>query len=208
MAGTVTLVDTPVRRMMAQMIAESEGKKRNPYVTKFLKFKKKTLGDPWRDKKVTDADGKSDKWKDLTDEYIRAKFGIKKYPGKIYRSPYGKPIQAPWDFERGYMRKVPKSDYIKVPESQKRASILVKTHSLKNSIVAKKSFARGKIQFVITVKGPARAYGWYHMYGAPNRKSRNGSPNPLPARPFMVWTRADIRALEDILYAWAAAHGR
>jgi phage gpG-like protein len=161
------------------------------------------VGDPWNTQSITDSDGKTTTWKDLSDDYAAEKYAYKKEYLQ-FRSPTGKPIQAPWNYETGCMMKIPKTMKVRVPEALKRKLILIRNGALKRGIIPKKSFARGKIQFVVTVKGTAKKYAWYHMFGAPNRKSRSGTPNPLPARPFMVWTRQDITKLIKILYQWVA----
>jgi phage gpG-like protein len=162
---------------------------------------------------VTDADGKTTRWPDQNEDYVIQKFKLRER--RMWTSPYGKPIQAPWDYSAGCMRKAPKvADF----GNYLRKNMLEKSGTLKSSIVAKKSFARGKIQFAITIKGAARKYGWANHYGDKNRwerfkyrtlrngeiVERIGTPEKyaLPARPFMVWTARDINKLIETLYAW------
>lgn len=233
--GGVTIVDKEVRQLFKRMMDETTGKKRNPFIEKFMKYKKGRLRDPWYTQSVTDADGVRTRWPDLSDDYARKKFEKKKgsikfadaarrgtwvkRDGKwqqisevklVFYSPKGKKIQAPWNYETGCMMKIPTSMKDITPSGKRREKMLFETGALRESIRVRKSVKPGKHEFVVGVYGArgVKDYAYANFYGAPHRRSRSGSPNKLPARPFMEWTAKDLNELVKMLYRWAESVSR
>lgn len=230
MATGVIVHDKEVRKMFADLkreISTGSGAAKKQ-MKRFLIYKKAAQKLPFKESGIRDENGAMHKWAELSDDKgstIHQKRLLHLKKGRVYLSPKGKRIQAPWCYQTNAMKKIPKSDYEDKEITRKASMPLVRSGLMRDGLTVRVDVKNGKSQFVQSVAPRVRdpktgyRYPFVHFFGAqrtgqkktvslwdPKTKQHYDYQKvwnyKIPARPFLSWAKKDLEILEKFLLAW------